>query len=357
MALEGSLKEFGLADILQLIYFQRKTGVLTLEGRMDRIRLLFYEGNIIAAESKRRTDTDRIGKILAKKGIIKDEDLKKALELQQTTGEKVGNILIKNGLVTKEQIQELIISQITETVVQLFSWKDGMYEFNPQGVPIDKDIPITVDTQHLLMEGLRIMDDWSAIEEKLTLDTIFEKTTDYDARITPEEKEILEYVDGERDVSTIIEDSQIENYQASKMLVSLLEKKVIKQKEAAVASPIIAALPELETVKAKKKRPVITTLSIIIVFLLSFFVSFCVLLLQKNYDLDRAKTSEDIDKIRFLIEAYKYETGAYPSSISQVTGKIIDRWGSPYIYKVGNNDFVLYSMGPDGIVGTEDDIH
>ncbi len=297
MALEGSLKEFGLADILQLIYFQRKTGVLTLEGRMDRIRLLFYEGNIIAAESKRRVDTDRIGKILAKKGIIKDTDLKKALEEQQATGEKIGNILIKSGYVSKEQIQELIISQITETVVQLFGWKDGMYEFNPQGVPIDKDIPITVDTQHLLMEGLRIMDEWSSIEEKLTLDTVFEKTDDYSAKITSEEKEILEYVDGDRDVSTIIEESQADNFHVSKMLVSLLEKQAIKQKEAAAVSPIITPLPTLEAVKEKKKRPVITTLGIVIVFMLSFFVSFGTLLLQKNPGLDMLKSGEDIDRL------------------------------------------------------------
>jgi len=36
MALEGSLKDFGLADILQLIYFQRKTGVLVLDGKQTR---------------------------------------------------------------------------------------------------------------------------------------------------------------------------------------------------------------------------------------------------------------------------------------------------------------------------------
>ncbi|MEK6652527.1 MAG: DUF4388 domain-containing protein, partial [Nitrospirota bacterium] len=79
MALEGSLKEFGLADILQLIYFQRKTGILTLEGRMDKVRLLFYEGNIVLADSKRRVEANRLGKVLVKKGILKEEDLQKAL--------------------------------------------------------------------------------------------------------------------------------------------------------------------------------------------------------------------------------------------------------------------------------------
>ena len=53
MALEGSLRDFGLADILQLIFFQRKTGALVLESRIDRVRLLFVEGNIVGAESRK----------------------------------------------------------------------------------------------------------------------------------------------------------------------------------------------------------------------------------------------------------------------------------------------------------------
>ena len=73
MALEGSLTDFGLADILQLIYFQRKTGVLTLEGKMDKVSLMFIDGNIGGAESKRRNEDNRMGKILLKKGHLKEE--------------------------------------------------------------------------------------------------------------------------------------------------------------------------------------------------------------------------------------------------------------------------------------------
>ena len=108
MSLEGSLKEFGLADILQLIYFQRKTGVLTLEGRMDRVRLLFYEGSIISAETRRKVEANRFGKLLLKKGLIKEEDLQKALEEQQSTGEKLGSILIKRVLSEKSRYRKFL---------------------------------------------------------------------------------------------------------------------------------------------------------------------------------------------------------------------------------------------------------
>src|SRR4030042_162359 len=99
MALEGSLTDFGLADILQLIYFQRKTGILTLEGKADKVKLLFINGNIGGAESKRRIEDNRLGKILIKKGHIKEKDLDTAIEEQRKTGDKLGHILIRNDMV------------------------------------------------------------------------------------------------------------------------------------------------------------------------------------------------------------------------------------------------------------------
>ncbi len=56
MALEGFLQEFGLADILQLIYFQRKTGILNIKGKLDSIELSFINGNIAGLKSQRRSE-------------------------------------------------------------------------------------------------------------------------------------------------------------------------------------------------------------------------------------------------------------------------------------------------------------
>ncbi|MFQ5768578.1 MAG: DUF4388 domain-containing protein, partial [Acidobacteriota bacterium] len=41
MALEGTLRDFSLADIFQLIGLQRKTGLLTLKGPDDTVTIPF----------------------------------------------------------------------------------------------------------------------------------------------------------------------------------------------------------------------------------------------------------------------------------------------------------------------------
>ena len=353
MSLEGSLKEFGLADILQLIYLQRKTGVLTLEGRMDKVRLLFYEGSIISAETRRKVEANRFGKLLLKKGLIKEEDLQKALEEQQSTGEKLGSILMKKGLIEKEQMQEILTTQITEIVIQLFGWKDGDYEFSPQGVPVDKEMPVSLDTQHVLMEGLRIVDEWSLIEGKLSPGTMFEKTGKSGVALTPDEEDILGLVDGERDVSTIIESSHIDSFQASKSLVSLMEKGIIEPKEAAPVAPETALRGVTQPDKKRIPYPPFITP---VIFLVSLFIAITSFPSQRSDHADRIKTSTDIDNIRFIIEAYKYENNSYPQSIAQII-KTADSWGRQYIYKPAAGDFVLFSAGPDGKEGTEDDIY
>jgi hypothetical protein len=350
MALEGSLKDFGLADILQLIYFQRKTGVLTLEGRMDRVRFLFIEGNIAGAESKRRMEAQRLGKVIVKKGLIEELDLQPLLEEQRTSNVRLGNILMEKGILKKEQILEILTEQIKETLVQIFGWKQGTYEFMPQAVPVDKDLPISLDTQHILMEGLRIVDEWSLIEGKLTLDTIFTKNTEDVSGLTEEEKDILSLVNGENDVSTIIDITVRDDFSVSKTLVSLLEKGVIELKEVV---PVVTAMPLAEVKKPALSYSFILVLAIVVSVLLSLFPVF---LGTDNNIFKRFSASETIDDLRFKIEAYRFEYGSYPETVN-VISKRSDPWGAPYIYSHNEYTFNILSTGPDGKEGTADDIY
>ncbi len=349
MALEGSLRDFGLADILQLIFFQRKTGVLTLDGKMDKVRLLFIEGNISGAESKRRIEANRLGKVLIKKGLLREEELQAVLDEQRSSNIRVGNILVKRGIVRKEDIEEIIIGQIKETVIQIFGWKDGSYEFTPQAVPVDKDIPISIDTQHLLMEGLRITDEWTLIEGKITLDTVFRKKIEDVTELTEEERDILSMVDGENDVSTIIDISGMDDFSVSKTLVSLIEKGVIEQKE---VLPVIAQVPVIETKRTVFFYRFLPLLAIVFAFLFSLFPIF----LDSGNTYKRFRASEAIDNLRFEIEAYKFEHGSYPKTLDILTKKL-DPWGNPYIYKINNYTFIVLSTGADGKEGTSDDIY
>jgi len=349
LALEGSLKDFGLADILQLIFFQRKTGVLTLEGRLDKVRLLFIVGNIAGAESKRRMEANRLGKVLVKKGLLNEENLQAALDEQRSSNVKFGNILVKRGIVGRADIEEIITGQIKETVIQIFGWKEGSYEFTPQAIPVDKDIPISIDTQHLLMEGLRILDEWALIEGKVTLDAVFSKKTEDVEGLTDEEREILSLVDGENDVSTIIDISGKDDFSISRALLSLIEKDAIEPKK---VMPVVTEEPLPEKKKRALSYRFLPLSAVIVAFLVSFFTIF----FASDQMIERLKASMAVDNLRFKIEEYKFEHGAYPESLNVISGKV-DPWGRPYVYTQNDYTFMVLSVGPDGREGTPDDIY
>ena len=360
MALEGSLRDFGLADILQLIYFQKKTGVLTLSSERDRVRLAFYEGNVISAESRRRVEENRIGKILLKKGLVKEDELKSSLEEQKATGVRLGDILLKRGLVKNGDVVETLIAQMTETVTQLFSWKDGTYEFQAQPVAPSKDMPISLDTQHLLMDGLRVLDEWSLVEGKITLDTVFSKTLQTESDLNVVEEKILRFVDGENDVSIIIGLSGVDDFEASKVLVSLMERGII--------SPMTAAAVMAETPAPVRREKVFAGALYSVLFFLVLIISLGTVTLRETWSknglvtllagdaLKKVRTEKQIDKLRLMAEAYKFRSGSYPARLEQI-GDARDAWGRPYYYGIENGFLIILSPGPDGKIGTADDIY
>ncbi len=347
MALEGSLKDFGLADILQLIYFQRKTGVLFLDGKMDKVKLQFIDGNIIGAESRRRNEDDRLGKVLVKKGFIRESDLNAVLDDQRKSGSRIGTILVRKGLVDKEKIREILNNQVTETVVQLFGWKQGTYEFTAQGVPQDKELAFSVDTQHILMDGLRIVDELSVIRDRLTLDTLFLKKCETAAGLTEEEEEVFQCIDGESDVSTIVDLTGRDNYEVSKTLISLLDKGLIEAQEAA---PLVAA----ERISpGEKKAPALVKYLPYLAIAASLVLSLAVMLLQRDDSSKVFAAARKIEELRFSAESYKLRHNAYPETLSAAN----DPWGEPYHYRVSENSFTIRSLGPDRVEGTQDDIY
>ena len=352
MALKGSLEVFGLADILQLIHFQRKSGVLSLEGDKDKVKLFFMEGNIVGAISQKRQEDARLGKVLLKKGSLKDEDLQIALEEQRRTGKALGSILLKRGAVDKEQIKEVLTGQVTETVLQLFSWEKGIYEFIPRPITLDsvgdKEVPITLDTQHLLMEGLRILDEWSLLEGRLTLDTVLMKKAEVVTELSKEEQEILLLVDGENDLSTIIDISGKDGFTAAKILFSLMEKGIVEPQEAA---PVIE-----EPLKEVKKATISDyTVAIPVAIAISAVISISIGLLFSGDAIKKFRASETVEALRLKIEAYRYKHGDYPATI-EVVSEQLDPWKRPFIYKRSMDTFIIMSTGADGKEGTIDDI-
>ena len=108
MALEGTLKDFSLADIFQLIGLQRKTGVLTLRGKDDTVTVTFLDGKVVSADSLNRRLENRLGHVLIRTGTLTTEQLNRALEIQRETLQRLGFILVHYEIISQDSLRQAL---------------------------------------------------------------------------------------------------------------------------------------------------------------------------------------------------------------------------------------------------------
>src|SRR5512133_2232107 len=108
MALKGTLKDFGIADILQLIGQQQKTGILVLRAKEQEVRIELKDGNIVRAESSTRHKKDLIGAMLVRAEIITETQLETALDVQRRTLKRLGDVLVSMKMIAPERFREMI---------------------------------------------------------------------------------------------------------------------------------------------------------------------------------------------------------------------------------------------------------
>lgn len=362
MALEGNLKDFGLADILQLIFFQRKTGVLTLRGHVDSVRLSFLEGNVVMAISKRREKSARVGRMLIQRGFISEEDLDRALESSRGSAERLGKILYSEGKIGLEDLVEIVSAQMAETVVQLFSWRKGHYEFVAQDVVIDPDVGVSLDTEHLLMEGLRITDEWSLLNGRVDLDATYDKVAGAAGDDLDEsERTVLSLLDGQTDVNSIMDLSILSQLDTAKAIVSLEDKGVIATKPPTEVSheQITKKGAGIGIALAKIAIAKDTVFYSLAVLVLGLMVAFTINnSLGIANDLGHYAEGVGLEKLRLQIEMFRAETGVYPGSLDELNELPPAVFDHKYVYhrREGGRGFILIGLGPDGIEGSKDDI-
>jgi len=166
MALKGTLKDFSLADIFQLIGIQKKTGVLTLKNDKEVVTVSFVEGSVVSADAFHRRLEDRLGTVLVKSGRITEAQLQEALRVQKSTLKRMGSILVENKFIDAVALREALQVQISQMVYRLFRWADGEYDFSQEErVEYDKEYVAPMSAESILMEGARILDEWPMIEK------------------------------------------------------------------------------------------------------------------------------------------------------------------------------------------------
>ncbi len=234
MAIEGSLADVSLADICQLLSLGRKTGCLTVTDRSNFGYVYFKAGRVIFASVLNRPD--RLGELLVRNGAIQREDLSRAMEEQgRQSGKRLGEILVGLGLLSQDELERWITIQIQEAVYHLFTWSQGSFHFNPDERPDERQVfLVSLNSDALLMEGARRVDEWSLIERKIpSLDLIFKMVRDPQGEegveLSVNQKKLLPLLDGSHTVDELVRESGLVEFETGKALYELIQAGFVQQ--------------------------------------------------------------------------------------------------------------------------------
>jgi len=226
MAIKGSLREASLPDVLQLLSMGKKTGCLSVADRNNFGYIFFDQGLITYASIVNRRD--RLGDILVKNGLVTSDQLQAAVDRQSTERDRrLGELLVDMGALSRPDLERYMRVQIEEAVYFLFTWSQGTFSFESDVMPETQDFLVRISPESLLLEGARRVDEWSLIEKKIpSFDLIFtvegDRLRTSEASLTPEQLRLIPLLDGSRDVTHLIEDSGLLEFEVGKSLYGLI---------------------------------------------------------------------------------------------------------------------------------------
>jgi len=160
----GRLEGVALPDLLWSLCERRATGVLEIVRRPVTRRLFLQDGRIVFASSS--DPNDRLGEILLRTGKISLDQLEAALR-NLRSGKRLGLLLVDAGALDQDQLVEAVIQQVKAVALDVMSWGEGDYRFDPGELPTQEVITLQVHTAELLLQGIRNVGSFSRIRSSV----------------------------------------------------------------------------------------------------------------------------------------------------------------------------------------------
>jgi len=215
MALEGTLKDFPLPDIIQLLSLSRKTGAVEIMGSdgFGSGRLYFHQGKVVSAALEDMAPLD--------------------------------------------------------AAYSFFTFPGGNFRFYENELPASDAQPITISNEFLIMEGIRRADEWQKLRDRVpSLDMVLGLVADpvagnRDINLKPDEWRVLTMINGRDSVRQIARRTSFGDFKTARIIYHLLSAGLIEPlgippapAPPPVAPPAPVSVPPAQQVVAPRPAPV-----------------------------------------------------------------------------------------------------
>lgn len=164
-SLAGELEALTVDQIIQLSSSMQGAVCLRIEREGRSIEIFFHHASIVFARQSNLREDFLIGRFIADTGAVSQHDVEEILRRRGGASRRLGQELRARGWIGKEQLDEALERQTAELVYEALRWTSGRFEIfvhdrlPPEAEEADMRFPV----QHLLLEGVRRLDEWRRI--------------------------------------------------------------------------------------------------------------------------------------------------------------------------------------------------
>ena len=368
VALHGNLRDFGIAEVFQLIGQQRKTGKLVVGEGAGSIVLAFDEGRVVrGGPADAASDSAPLGRQLMRSGFLTREQLADLEKESERSARPLADLFLATGLIELQTLEEIQHLLTRETVFDVIRRQDGDFHFLAEAVVHETPPENLLAAEQILMDGLRMLDEWQTFADVVpSEECVFRRIGDLESAraLTKGDSEsrlghaqcVLQLIDGRLNVRRIIDLSRLGTFDATRALAELRQAGVIDLCSTKKSAP-------RASFRSSVRWQLLPSLRVAFASLVPFLaLGFMVLsTLPESRSAGAAAGSiiperhvQEIGRrfetelIRRMVEEAKFETGAYPSTLGEIATAIAIESPSltpshlkAYYYVVRDDEVVL----------------
>ncbi len=141
------------------------SGVLALsQGEVSK-GIYFLDGAIVFAAST--VEEDRLGACLFRAGRISESQFRAAMREVEASGYPLGYVLVESRVLRPDELKGALAAQVERIVLSVLRWTSGSLRQQPMDRPLPADQALEVDTNRLLLLGMRQFPDAERLERAL----------------------------------------------------------------------------------------------------------------------------------------------------------------------------------------------
>ncbi|WP_038049549.1 DUF4388 domain-containing protein [Thermus caliditerrae] len=244
--IRATLEELDLGELLKALAANRKSAVVSFQGRLyGRVHLL--SGRILYARTE---PGPHLGEYLVRLGHLSLEEVQALVERQgrENPGTPLGALALELGLIGEEELREALEAQVLEALATLLGEKEGEILAEPLVEGSQVALPHTLDTDATLMEAARRLDEWR--RGQVGPDEVFHLVEDPTRHpLAPEAWTVLELLDGVRRARSVALLSGLPEEEVYHLLFELKSRGLIRPSTLLLEDPLVLVLAESGVVR------------------------------------------------------------------------------------------------------------